>query len=87
MNKQHGKRVSRTQTVTKAENTHRFSQSNSKKIPNRKTPSYNGIHKFYFNQFTFINDRLAIEMKRCLEADIIEWMTRGKTTNEKELKP
>ena len=52
-----------------------------KKIPNCKTPGLDGIHGFWFNKFTSIHDRLAIEMNIYVqEADIFEWMTKGKTT-------
>ena len=46
-----------------------------KKIPNWKTQGLNGIHGFRFKKFTFIHDKLAIEMNKCLqERDIIpEW--------------
>ena len=34
-----------------------------------------------FKKFTFIHDRLAIKMNRCLEeTDTLEWRTKGKTT-------
>ena len=40
-----------------------------------------GIHGFWFKKFTFIHDRLAIEMNRYLqEIDIPEWITKGMTT-------
>ena len=48
---------------------------------NCKTPGHDGIHEFWFKKFTFIHDRLALEMNRCLqEARVPEGMTKGKTT-------
>ena len=42
---------------------------------------YNGIHGFWFKRFTFIHDRLALQLCKCLEeANIPEWMTKRKTT-------
>ena len=38
-----------------------------KKIANRKTPGFNGIHGFWFEKFTFLHDRLATEMNKCTE--------------------
>ena len=52
-----------------------------KKISNRKTPGHDGTHGFCFKKFTSIQDRLALEMNRCLQdAQIPDWMTKGKTT-------
>ena len=52
-----------------------------KKVANWKTPGHDGIHGFWFKKFTFIHERLAIEIKRCLEeTDILKWKTKGKTT-------
>ena len=52
-----------------------------KKISNWKTPGYDGIHGFWFKISTFIHDRLALEMNKCLQtAHVPEWMTKGKTT-------
>ena len=43
-------------------------------------PGHDGIHGFWFKKFTFIHDRLVLEMNRCLQgAHIPEWMTKGKT--------
>ena len=79
MDKQHGKRVRRTRRRIKSENTHKFTQNNTK-ISNWKTPDHDGIHRFCFNKFTSIHERLALEMNRCQkEADVTEWMTKGKT--------
>ena len=38
-----------------------------KKMTNRKTPSHDGIHGFWFKKFTSIHDRLALEMNKCLQ--------------------
>ena len=77
---------------TKSENTHRFTQNNTKKISNWKTSSHDGIHGCLFKKSTSIHDRLALEMNRCLqEADVPEWMTKrkrprwSKKTTSKEL--
>ena len=51
------------------------------KISNWKTPGHDGIHGFWFKKFTFIEDRLALEMNICLEtAHVREWMTIGRIT-------
>ena len=68
MDKQQGKRA-RIRKRTQNKNTYRFIENNTKKS-NWKTPGHDGI-----------NDRLALKMNRCLqEADVPEWMTKGKTT-------
>ena len=36
-----------------------------KKVSNWKTPSNDGIHGFWFNKFTSIHDKLALEMNKC----------------------
>ena len=58
------------------------------KIPNWKSPDRDGIHRFWLKKFTPIHDRLSTETNRCLqEANILEWMTKGKTTLiQKDLK-
>ena len=44
-------------------------------------PGYDKIHGFWFNKFTSIHDRLALEMNRCLQgAHLPKWMTKAKTT-------
>ena len=49
-------------------------------MSNYKTPGYDGIHGFWFKNFTSTHDTLAIEMIRCLqEKEVPEWMTKGKT--------
>ena len=41
---------------------------------------HDGIHGFWFKKFTSIYDRLALEMKGCVQgAHVSEWMTKGKT--------
>ena len=56
-------------------------QKTLKKISNRKTPGYDGIHGFWFKKFTSIHDRLALEMNRSLQdAQVPDWMTKRKTT-------
>ena len=38
------------------------------------------MHGFWFKKFTFIHDRLGLEMNRYLQgAHVPEWMTKGKT--------
>ena len=44
-----------------------FSQNDTKKISNWKTPDHDEIHGFWFKKFTSIQDRLAIEINRCLQ--------------------
>ena len=40
-----------------------------------------GIHGFWFQKFTSIHDRQALEMNICLQkAHVPVWMTKGKTT-------
>ena len=52
-----------------------------KKISNWKTPDHDGIHGFWFKIFTYIHDRLAQEMNKCLQGTHVpEWMTKGKAT-------
>ena len=52
-----------------------------KKTSNWKTSGHDGIHGFWFKKFTSIHNRLALEMNRCLqEAQVPDWMTKGKTT-------
>ena len=52
-----------------------------KKVSNWKTPGHDGIHGFWFKKFTFIHDRLALEMNKCLQtAHVPERMTKGRTT-------
>ena len=38
-----------------------------KKISNWKTPGHDGIHGFWFKEFTSIHDRLALEINICLK--------------------
>ena len=50
------------------------------KIPNWKTPGHDSIRGYRFKKFTSIYERVAIERNSCLqEADVPEWMTKGKT--------
>ena len=37
------------------------------KIPNRKSQGHDGIHGFFFKKSTSIQDRLALEMNKCLQ--------------------
>ena len=40
-----------------------------------------GIHYFWFKKLTSIQDRLALEMNRCLQrAQVPKWMIKGRTT-------
>ena len=56
-----------------------------KKISNWKMSGHDIIHGFWFKKFTSVHDRLALEMNRYLqEADVSEWMTKGKTTLTQE---
>ena len=58
------KELERGQRWPKSGNKHRFTQNNTKKISNWKTPGHDGIHGFRFKKFISIHDRLAIEMNR-----------------------
>ena len=50
-------------------------------ISNWKTPGHDGIHGFWFKNFTTIPDRLTLEMNKCLQtAHVPEWMAKRKTT-------
>ena len=61
-------------------NTHRYTQNDTKKISNLKTPGHDGIHGFWFKEFTSIHEIIALERNRCIEgAHVPEWMTKGKT--------
>ena len=81
MDKQFDKRIRRTRRSSESGNTHRFIQNDTKKISNWKTPGHNGIHGFWFKKFTSIHNRLALEMKKCLQgAHVPEWRYKGKTT-------
>ena len=52
-----------------------------KKISNWKTPGHDGIHGYWFKKFTPINDRLALEINRCLKrTQVPDRITKGKTT-------
>ena len=52
-----------------------------KRISNWKAPGHDGIHGFWFQEFTSIPGRLTLEMNRYLQgAQVPEWMTKGKTT-------
>ena len=80
IDKIYDKRI-RTRKRPESENTNRFTQNNTKKISNWKTPGYVGIHGFRFKKVTSIHDRLELEMNRYLqEAHVPEWITKGKTT-------
>ena len=80
MDKQYDKRTRRTWRRPQSGNTHQFTQNNTKKISNWKTPGHDGIHGFWFKKFIFIHGRLALEMNRCLQrAQVPDWMTKGKT--------
>ena len=79
MDKRYDKRIRRAQRRWESGNTHRFIQNNTKEISNWKTPDHDGIHGFWFKKFTSIYDRLAREMKRCLQgAHVSELTTKGK---------
>ena len=73
--------IRRTWRRPKGGNTHRFTQNDTNKISNWKTPGHDGIHGFWFKKFASIHDRLALEMNKCLQrAHVPEWMAKGKTT-------
>ena len=62
----------------KGENTNSFTQSNTKKITNRKTLGHDSIHKLWLRKFTSIKTCYR-NKKKILEAGVLEWMTKGKT--------
>ena len=66
MDKQYDKRTIRTQRRPDSGNTHWFTQNDTWKISNWKTPGHDGIHGFWFKKFTSIHNRLALEMNKCL---------------------
>ena len=70
MDIQYDKRTRTAQRRLENGNTHRFTQNSTKKISNRKTPSHDGIHSFWFKKFTSIHNRLALEMNKCLKKSI-----------------
>ena len=50
-------------------------------LKNIKLENARPCHGFWFNKFTSIHDRLALEMNKCLQrAHVPEWMTKGRTT-------
>ena len=73
--------IRRAWTRPKSGNTHRFTQNNTEKKSNRKTPGHDGIHGFWFKKSTSIHDRLALKMNICQQgAHVPKQMTKGKTT-------
>ena len=79
MDKQYDNRIRRAQRRSESGNTHRFTQNNTKKISNWKTPGHDVIHGFWFKKYISLHDRFALEMNKCLQgAHVPEWMTRGK---------
>ena len=81
MDKQYDKRIRRAQKRPESGNTHQFTQKDTKKISNWKTPGHDGIHGFWFKKLTPIHNRLTLEMNKCIQgAHMPEWMTKGKTT-------
>ena len=74
-----GKKLEGLEEGTKAK-IHIDSIYNSKKISNWKTPGHDDISGSWFKKFNFLHNRLAIAINRCLqEADVPEWVTKGKT--------
>ena len=67
MDKRYDKRTRRTRGRPQIGNTHRFTQIDTKKISNWKTPGHDGIHGFWFKKFTSIHDRLELKMNKCLQ--------------------
>ena len=52
-----------------------------RKMPNWKSQSHDGIHGYWFKKITSIHERMAQQLNKCLqEANIPEWMTKGKST-------
>ena len=72
MDKSYDEWTKRTRRRHERGNTHRTTQKDSKKYIK---------HGFWFKKFTSILNRLAPEMNRCLQdAQVLDWMTKGKTT-------
>ena len=67
MGKQYDKRIKRDQRRPGNGNTHQFTQNNTKKISNWKTPGHDGIHSFWSKKFTSIHDWLALEINSYME--------------------
>ena len=58
-----------------------FRVTTTLKISNRKKLTHDSIHRFWLKKSTSIHDRLPVEMNRSQQAaDVLEWMTKGKTT-------
>ena len=56
-----------------------------KKVPNWKTPGYNGVHGYWLKIFISMHNKLALGMDRCLEeTDIPEWITKEKPLSSKK---
>ena len=76
MDKRYDKRTRRTRAEIHIE-----LLKKTQKISNCKTPGHDGVHVFWFQKSTSINDRLALGMNRCLQdAQVPDWMTKGKIT-------
>ena len=79
MDKHKGKRVAGLEDETKAKITSIHLEQHYKKYKIGKRQAMMVYMDTGFKIFTTIHDRRAIEMNRCLqEADIPEWMTKGK---------
>ena len=75
-----GKKLEGLEEGLKGENSYQFTQNNTKKIANWKTPGYDGIHRFWFQKSTSIHERLAIKINRGQQvADLHDGMTKEKT--------
>ena len=84
MDKQQGKRVTKTGGSPEGKNPSRFTQSNTKKKKKKyqigKLQVMMASMDSDLKKFTSILDRLTLEMNRCLEAaDMPERMTKEKT--------
>ena len=78
MDKRYDKRTRKTRGRPQNGNTHQTTQKDTKMISNLQTPGHDG---FWFNKFTSIHNRLALEIYRYLrDAQVPDWMTKGKTT-------
>ena len=65
MDKQQEKIV-KTQIMTEGKEKHRFTRTNTLRIPNRKIPVHDGIHVFWLKKFTSIHDKVVLKMNRFL---------------------
>ena len=80
MNKQNGKRATKTRRRTEDQNTHLDSHSKMYQIEKKKF-GQDYIQGYWSKKFTSIHEKLEIEMNRYLrETNMPQWITKEKTT-------